>query len=245
MNNLEVNKENIQALRDEVVPKLKELASDVESSDVQRLENDDKYVGFFLEWNKTIKDAGNMVVKSLKWRKSFGVKDLTKESLDERLNKGLIFVLGRATDGSRVLHVQTGKFEKKEREENMKLLVFWFERIQRAEPGEKITILMDVSGTRVSQADMGFSQFIIECCASYFPAMMKRIVIYNLPTLLVAFWKLVSKLMSKEQQEATQVVSKKADLAKIIDKENLPVEMGGNITFKYEYPPFQDDIKGN
>ena len=41
---------------------------------MQRLENDDKYVGFFLEWNKTIKDAGNMVVKSLKWRKSFGVK---------------------------------------------------------------------------------------------------------------------------------------------------------------------------
>ena len=72
------------------------------------------------------------------------------------------------------MHVQTGKFEKKEREENMKLLVFWFERIQRAEPGEKITILMDVTGTRVSQADMGFSQFIIECCASYFPAIMSK-----------------------------------------------------------------------
>ena len=70
--------------------------------------------------------------------------------------------------------MQTGKFEKKEREENMKLLVFWFERIQRAEPGEKITILMDVTGTRVSQADMGFSQFIIECCASYFPAIMSK-----------------------------------------------------------------------
>jgi len=243
--NLEVNTDNIQALRNEVAPKLKELASDVESKDVQRLENDDKYVGFFLEWNKTIKDAGNMVVKSLKWRKSYGVNELTKESLDERLKKGLIFVLGRATDGTRVLHVRTGKFVKKEREENMKLLVYWFERIQRAEPGEKITIVMDITGTGMTQTDMGFCQFIIECCASYFPAIMKRIVIYNLPTLLVAFWKLVSKLMSQEQRDATQVVSKKPELAKIIDKENLPVEMGGNIKFQYEYPPFQDDIKDN
>ena len=70
------------------------------------------------------------------------------------------------------MHVRTGKFVKKEREENMKLLVYWFERIQRAEPGEKITIVMDITGTGMTQTDMGFCQFIIECCASYFPAIM-------------------------------------------------------------------------
>ena len=49
--------------------------------------------------------------------------------------------------------------------------------------------------------------------------------------------------MSKEQQEVTQVVSKKADLAKIIDKENLIVEMGGNVSLFYWFSLPQNCLK--
>jgi len=171
------------------------------------------------------------------------ILDLSVDSIGvDFVKRGYFFVSGRALDGTRILHFKTGQIEKKDRETNMKLVVFWFERVQRCEPDKKITILMDTTGSRLTQADTGFSTFIIECCATYFPGMMKKIIIYNLPTLLNAFWKLISKMLSEEQREAT-VVCNKDDLLKHIDKDNLTEDMGGTMKFQYSYPPFPDDLE--
>lgn len=239
---IDITAENVAQLRSDAMSQLKEINDELDTRDVERFKTDDTYVGFFLQWNKDMASAVKMVVKALKWRKDYGVNDLSVESLGEDLFKqGYFFVLGRAIDGSRVLHFRTGSLEKKDRERNMKLAAFWFERVQRAEPGEKITIVMDTSGSRMMSADSGFSTFIIECCASYFPGMMKKIIIYNLPSLLNAFWKLISKMLTAEQREATALCGK-SDIVKFIDKDNLTEEMGGNIKFKYTFPPFPDDI---
>jgi len=240
---IEETAENIAKLRSDATCLLKEIIDEVDDRDVERLKNEDIYVRFFLQWNKEMADAVKMVVKALKWRKEFGINDFTVQSLgEEQFKKGYFFVLGRALDGSRVLHFKTGQVEKKDRALNQKMVAFWFERIQRAEPGEKITILMDTTGSRLMNADSSFSTFIIDCCASYFPGMMKKIIIYNLPTLLNAFWKLVSKMLSQEQRDATALCSK-ADLLNHISKENLPEEMNGDMKFVYSFPPFPDDLK--
>lgn len=237
---IEVNAANIKALRDAVLPPLKELSEELDSRDVERFTNDDTYVGFFLEWNKDVESAVKMVIKALKWRKQFGVNDITEASLGEEvLKKGFFFVRGRAVDGSRVLHFKTAGVEKKDREINQKLAVFWFERVQRAEPGQKITILMDTSGARLMQADTTFTNFVIECCAVNFPGMMKKIIIYNLPTLLNSFWKLISKMLSQEQRDAT-VLCGKSEIQKYIDEDNLTEDMGGKIKFEYSYPPLPE-----
>lgn len=120
------------------------------------------------------------------------ILDLSVDSIGvDFVKRGYFFVSGRALDGTRIckfrkafyflkkhflilVHFKTGQIEKKDRETNMKLVVFWFERVQRCEPDKKITILMDTTGSRLTQADTGFSTFIIECCATYFPGMMSQ-----------------------------------------------------------------------
>lgn len=242
---LEVTADNISKLRTSVLPILKDLHEEVEVDDVERFKNDDQYVGFFVEWNKDIETAVKMVIKALKWRKSFGLKSITPESLGEDvLKEGYLFILGRAVDGSRVLHFRTGKLEKKDRDRNQRLVAFWFERIQRAEPGKKVTILMDTTDSKLMNADTSSSSFIIECCAAYFPGMMRKIIIYNLPYLLNAFWKLISKMLSAEQRAATALCGKD-DLLQHIDKDNLTVAMGGTIDYTYSYPPFPDELQSS
>ena len=58
---------------------------------------------------------------------------------------------------------------------------------------------------------------------------VERIIVYNLPTLLNSLWKLVGKMLSAEQREAT-VLCGKEDLVMYIDPANIPIRMGGKVT---------------
>ena len=66
--------------------------------------------------------------------------------------------------------------EKKDRETNMKLLIFWLERIQRKEPGELITFILDTSDSSLLNSDMIFTTFIIECFTTYFPYLLGELL---------------------------------------------------------------------
>ena len=74
-----------------------------------------------------------------------------------------------------LVHLRAGKMEKKDRDTNMNLLIFWLERIQRKEPGELITFILDTTDSSIRTSDMGFTTFIIECFTTYFPNMLGKI----------------------------------------------------------------------
>jgi len=65
--------------------------------------------------------------------------------------------------------------DKKRKDQYVKLLSFWLERIQRKEPGERIVFILDNTDAGMRQSDMGFISFIIECLATYFPCMLGKI----------------------------------------------------------------------
>ncbi|XP_076804085.1 motile sperm domain-containing protein 2-like isoform X1 [Clavelina lepadiformis] len=234
--------EHVAYFRDAFNKEIKDCKDSVDTRDVERLMNDAEYATLFLNWSKSDEDAVNLAVKCLKWRLTKKVNDLTIENIGEEAFKaGHLFLLGQSKKGSRILHFRTGMLDKKDRERSMNLLIFWLERIQRKEPGELITFIMDTTGTSMRNSDMAFTTFIIECFTTYFPSMLERIIIYNLPTLLNSIWKLVSKMLSAEQREAT-VLCGKEGLKQYIDVENLPESMGGKVNFEYSFPPFPDDL---
>ena len=53
-------------------------------------------------------------------------------------------------------------------------------------------------------------------------------IVFNLPTILNSIWKLVGKMLSAEQREAT-VLCGKDELLLYIDAENIPIRMGGKV----------------
>jgi len=57
----------------------------------------------------------------------------------------------------------------------------------------------------------------------------ERMIVYNLPSILNAMWKLVSKMLSEQQRQAT-VLCGKSEITKYIDVDNLPEAMGGNVS---------------
>jgi len=71
-----------------------------------------------------------------------------------------------------LVHFKAGPMEKKDKESYTKLLIFWLERIQKIEPGKRISFILDTSGSGLGNSDMGFVKFIIHCFTSYFPCML-------------------------------------------------------------------------
>uniref|UniRef100_H2YYW2 CRAL-TRIO domain-containing protein n=1 Tax=Ciona savignyi TaxID=51511 RepID=H2YYW2_CIOSA len=239
-----VDKDKLDEARLGFQTALKELSSaDYDQRDVDSFMNDDMFTSYYCLWAKTIPaEAVKLAVKSFKLRKVNGIHDLTPESVGmDTMKKGYVFLLGRDLNGSRVLHMRTGSMQKKDKEVNQKLLLYWLARIHKAEPGKRITFIMDTTGTGLMNSDMSFVTFIIDCFATYFPGLLARNIVYNLPGVLNAMWKLVSKMLSPEQREVT-ILCGKSEITKYIDLDNLPEEMGGKKTFQYSYPPFPDDI---
>nr|CAB3263912.1 motile sperm domain-containing protein 2 [Phallusia mammillata] len=235
--------ERIEAFKKLLKEPLNEVKASIDPRDHDRILNDSSYTSLFLRWSKNDQDAVNLAVKCLKWRKENAVNDLTVENIGEdTFKKGYIFLLGRDLAGNRVFQMRTGKMQKKDKEANTKLFIFWLERIQRQEPGKRVTFIMDTTGSGLTNSDMGFVKFVIECFTSYFPCMLVRTVVYNLPSILNAMWKLVSKMLSKEQSDAT-VLCGRSEINKYVDDDNLPESMGGQMKFEYSFPPFPDDLE--
>ena len=53
-------------------------------------------------------------------------------------------------------------------------------------------------------------------------------IVYNMPTLLNSIWKLVSKMLSSEQREATLLCAKD-EIFKYIDQDNALQHIGGKV----------------
>ena len=79
-----------------------------------------------------------------------------------------------------LVYFRACKTEKKLKEQYMKLLCLWFERIQRKEPGQQIVFLLDNTDASMRNSDMSFISFIIECLSTYFPCMLGKSEVDNI-----------------------------------------------------------------
>ena len=55
-----------------------------------------------------------------------------------------------------------------------------------------------------------------------------KMIVYNLPSILNAIWKLVSKMLSAEQREATTLCAKD-EIFKYISEDNALKHVGGKV----------------
>ncbi|XP_062982467.1 motile sperm domain-containing protein 2 [Elgaria multicarinata webbii] len=215
-----------------------------DSRDVEKLQQDDTYVDNFLIWrHDVVDDTLKMIDESFQWRKEYAVHDLTESSLPTRLfDAGALFLHGYDKEGYKIfwfkvkLHTKDPKtqFLKK------KLVAFWLERYAKREHGKPLTVVFDMSETGISNIDMDFVRYIIGCFKVYYPNYLSKIVIFELPWIMNAAYKLVKSWLGADAVDFLKLTSKN-DIQEYISAEYLPPHMGGTDTFKYSYPPLVDD----
>ncbi|CAK8686226.1 unnamed protein product [Clavelina lepadiformis] len=214
-----------------------DLQANVDERDLQRLREDDKYVLCFVHWKKgNIEEATKLAAQVLTWRKERRVNDLRAEDIGEPLMKrGIMFVHGRALDDTRVVYFISRLQTKEIKTQVQAIMCLWMERLQRLETGKHVTFLLDVSKASMANVDLGGIKFLLECFTTYFPDMLERIIILEMPWIMNAIWKVVKQWMTEEQRRRT-IFCKFKELKEYISQDQLPQYMGGADTWEYIFP---------
>ncbi|PFX33405.1 Motile sperm domain-containing protein 2 [Stylophora pistillata] len=216
-----------------------------DEQDVKRVRDEDFWLSCFLKSRKQdVDNALSALVECLKWRKSFGVNELTERSVDRRLfEAGFLFPYNRDKDGN-TLVIYIGKLYNKDPQQHPELkryLVFLLEKHVKMFPGRKVTFLFDMQDTGLANMDMDFVKFIISCFRDYFPWTLAWLLIVEMPWILAATWKIVKSWLSPEAVKKIRFLNK-AELLDLVDEDKLLVRLGGTDPYEYTYPPTKEAL---
>lgn len=188
-------------------------------------------------------DTLKMIDESFQFRKEFSVHDLSESSLPKwTFETGAVYLHGYDKEGNKIfwfrvkLHIKDTKTTL----ERKKYVAFWLERYSKREQGKPLTVVFDLTETGLSNVDMDFVRFIINCFKIYYPKYLSKMVIYEMPWIMNAAWKIVKTWLGPDALNLLKFASK-TDVQEYINIEYLPAHMGGIDPFKYSYPPLPDD----
>ncbi|XP_059943862.1 motile sperm domain-containing protein 2 [Mesoplodon densirostris] len=212
--------------------------------DVERLQQDDNWVESYLCWRHNVVDETlKMLDESFQWRKEMSVNDLTEASIPRWLLEiGGIYLHGYDKEGNKLFWIRV-KYHIKDHKtilDKKKLIAFWLERYAKRENGKPVTVMFDLSETGINSIDMDFVRFIINCFKVYYPKYLSKMVIFDMPWIMNAAFKIVKSWLGPEAVSLLKFTSKN-DVQDYVSVEYLPLHMGGTDPFKYSYPPLVDD----
>ncbi|XP_075395753.1 motile sperm domain-containing protein 2 isoform X1 [Tenrec ecaudatus] len=212
--------------------------------DVERLQQDDNWVESYLIWRHNVVDETlKMLDESFQWRKDFAVNDLNESSISRRLLEiGGIYLHGYDKEGNKLFWIKV-KYHVKDNKtalDKKKLTAFWLERYAKRESGKPLTVMFDLSETGLNNIDMDFVRFIINCFKVYYPKYLSKLVIFDMPWIMNAAFKLVKTWLGPEATSLLKFTTKN-EVQEYVSVEYLPPHMGGTDPFKYSYPPLVDD----
>lgn len=225
--------------------KLKECSTppDFHPMDIERTK-DEKYLKRVLSHAKEPKAGAEMLWNILTWRKLVGANDINESNVRiDYVQEGIFFPRGRDVDGCLVLIFKAKMHVKGQRdnEELKRILIYWFDRVEREEGGKKISMFFDMDGSGLANMDMELVRYLISLFKLYYPDMLNYIIIYHMPWVLSAAFKIVKTLLPAEAVEKMRFVAKE-NLKDVIAPEQALKCWGGKDDYVFE---FISENKGN
>ncbi|XP_027747548.1 motile sperm domain-containing protein 2 isoform X2 [Empidonax traillii] len=215
-----------------------------DSRDVERLQQDDKWVESYLIWrHDVVDDTLKMIDESFQWRKEYTVNDLSESVLPKWLFEiGALFLHGYDKEGYKLFwfKVKHHTRDPKQQLDKKKLVAFWLEHYAKRDHGKPLTVVFDMAETGISHIDLDFVRFIVNCFTDYYPNFLTKIVIFEMPWIMNAAFKIVKGWLGPDAISMLKFTNK-SDIQEYISGEYLPPHMGGTDSFKYSYPPLVDD----
>lgn len=161
------------------------------------------------------------------------ISDIRQDYVD----LGSIFPYNHDIDGKTILvfigktYVH-GKFDVSELK---KCVLYWCERLQRENDYGKITVFFDMQACGLSNMDMDFSKFIVDTFKNYYPNAINYILIYEMPWILNAGFKIIKQLLPRKTVARMKFIYQK-DIREYVPEAKMLKIWGGpvDLTYKFE-----------
>ncbi|XP_047475376.1 motile sperm domain-containing protein 2-like [Penaeus chinensis] len=234
----EPTKAEIDQLRTAALEKIETEGSNFDPVDVKRIRTDDKYIRrFLMHHDNDQKLSLEMVMDTLKWRQEMQCNTIVKESIQaDFFDKGAMYIHNRDKDGCKML-VFAVRFHQKgvlDMDQLKKFLIYWLERLEREEQGEWITVFFDMCDTGMKNMDMEFIQYMINLFKNYYPWFLNYIIVFEMPWLLSAMWKIIKTWLPPKSIEKIKFVDKKS-LKEFVEPDQALVSWGGTDNYEYQF----------
>nr|CAD7440656.1 unnamed protein product [Timema bartmani] len=243
---MEPSSAHIQELRSAFFKKLETEGAPVEGgfhpADLARVKNSDDWLRRFLIHHEgNLNDALQMMWDCLEWRKTFGTNDISESNIRmEYVNEGCLFAHNQDKDGKSILVFKSKKHVKgqKDMDELKRVVVYWFERLERMDKGNSITLFFDMADTGMSNMDMEFIKYLIGLFKVYYPNFLNYIVIFEMPWILNAAFKIIKTWLPAKAVQKIKFVNK-STLKEFVDPDQALKSWGGNDEYVFSFVPEQ------
>lgn len=143
---------------------------------------------------------------------------------------------GEDREGSRiiVLNLRKHKRDAKRLPQLKKFLIFCMETHARRFPDKKTTLLFDVSECGLSNVDMDLVKFLINSYKFYFPYMLGYILVFEMPWMMQAAWRIIKSWLSEGAVNKIKFVTK-SDITDYVSPSQLMVQFGGDDPYVYDF----------
>ena len=191
-----------------------------------------------------VKNAIDCVVESFKWRVETRIADLTHNDLSPGLKeKGSLFMHNVDKWNKRMLVFDVKKHIKgKEKMEDMKKhFLYYVERIEKETGGDKLTMVFDCHGSGLKNMDLEFTQYQIGVFTKYTPYNLNYILVFDMPWVLNAGWKIIKGWLPKSGVEKIKFLNAKT-MGEYVTNDNMLKAWGGTDDWEYTFVPEQPRV---
>lgn len=204
-----------------------------------RVNNDDYIKRILLHHLDDVKAAADMLWEICTWRKVVNANEIKESNINmDYIKEGGIFPRGRDMESSLLfifkckIHVKGSK----NFQELKKCIIYWFNRMEREENGRPISLFFDMDGCGLSNMDMELIKYLITLMKFYYPHFLQYIIIYQMPWVLSAAFKVVKTLLPAQAIAKMKFLNKDT-LNEVVSQEQALVAWGGKDNYIFEFIP--------
>ncbi|XP_067120889.1 motile sperm domain-containing protein 2-like [Centruroides vittatus] len=242
------DRQTVEELRKQVLEEIEKSPESYYAEDVKRLKDDDEFVKRFIVHQALLhpsedrlKNGIAMAKKEFKWRKENSIREIKRDELPtEFFDRQVIVPYNRDKNGCCTVFLRAKKVRRTssaEKQDLERFVTYWIESVESINPGEMFTIIIDCTGAGLSNANMDLLTLLINMVKEHYLAIVGHIIVANLPSILVATWKIVKYLLPPAAVEKVKFVDNKT-IGEYIEEDRLPPHLGGTNNQEFGYYPF-------
>ncbi|XP_054166034.1 motile sperm domain-containing protein 2-like [Oppia nitens] len=208
--------------------------------DIECIKSNDWQIQRFILENKYNQElALKGLTAAMRWRKSFGVKEINENDFpEEYYRSGSIITYGRDKNDAKIIIVRANIHKKVNEWSDImkKFFIYQIEKIDFFNDGKGVTLILDCTAIGIGNLDLDLLQFIVTSFSSYYPKLFDAILIHELPYLLQYVFKLVQSWLPEDDQKFFHLTQKK-NLNNFVSDQQLPDFMNGTNPDSYTIVP--------
>lgn len=189
-----------------------------------------------------VQEAARELAQHAVWRSGFVPKGrITKVDVADRLKEKVVYLQGRDKESRPVVYIIGSNIVMRfwpDNEALKRFLCFVLDTaIQSMEPEQqscgKITVVFDLSGFGMSNADPHILPTMFSLLESHYPERLAQAIIYNAPTIFYGLWQAAQSFVHPVTSKKILFLDGPAGVSEVhkrISPEMLPASLGGSGT---------------